>query len=708
MEPESAPPLRDPIGLLARSPELATLARSSPALRKAIERGRPFDAYRALFWGNALGRFKGEAGATAKTLLGHRRVFFKPITSAPTMMTYNGVGTSLYGSSDRDGVDGSYVATLFVVLLFVPIFPIASYLVRDGGGSRRSWAFLAKVPMSAVTHLWQRAIGLGVLSVVGVGAAAAFEGYGHNTLHIANGLDHAVTAQFDGASVVVPASGEASMRANVGRHSLVVRDGNRELESSVVDVPRGRGTVVWNVLGAAPLYLEDVVYSASGSESPKTDAKIFCGESLVVEHGVDYAFVDPPKSIQMSEGSSSTTRKHLAIAKGGVDVCVAYMAQHGEPQKAAHVYLHVATAERATALKLGQTAEALIPTASREDAEAFTKALLARDDSVDAHRLYQDWLLSTGQRDRAVAEYDARAKAHPDDADAEYLSLRLREDADPRVAIDAAVARHPKHAYLRHMQIYAHRLPRDFEVIAAAADVLREVDMRLWARNMPEHVTSLVALGRGKDALDMLVAASRDPSLEPNDAKRAQFFAYRVAQQLGANGPGLPLDADAPEGFPLMERAACGLDLDASDIDVLHDEDVKTSLRIARAARTSPDAAVKSADAASERALAQLPTATAALLFGEAWRRGDEALEAKLSTQFGGKKTADAMTAYLRAGTLSEELRGLPIELLAALDFERSRAAGLDPKEKSACLARAKESDALHGPVTAAIGGWPP
>jgi hypothetical protein len=565
---------------------------------------------------------------------------------------------------------------------------------------------MAKVPMGVVTYLWQRAIGLGVLGLVGLGVHAAIEGFGHNTLHVVNGLDRPVTAQLANlVPVTVPPSGEASIRTPVGHQKLVVRDGDREIETGDIDVPRGRGAVLWNVLGAAPLYMEDVVYSPSGADPPKPGGKIFCGASLVVEESVDYAFVDPPQSIQMEKGSSSTTRTHLGIAKGGVETCASYLFQHGEAEKAAHIYLRVAKAERLPANKLGQTLEGMIALASREDAEGFAKDLLARDESVDAHRIYQDWLLSTSQRDRAVAEYDARAKAHPDDADAEYLSVRLREDADPRIAVDAAVARHPKHGYLRHMQIYAHRMPRDFDVIASAGAVLLEVDAHLWTRDIAEHATALVAQNRAREALDMLVKAGA--KLEAADAKLAQFYAFRVALKLGEPGQVLPREDDAPEGFMLTQRVACGLDIDMSDIGLLKNDDRKAALRIARAARGSPDAAIDGIRGASDRTLAELPTSVVALLFGEALRRGDAAVQAKLVTQLGNKKTADAMTAYIRAGTVSEELRALPLEMIAALDFARSRLDGVDAKEKKESLARAKQADALHGPVSVAIEGWP-
>ena len=49
--------------------------------------------------------------------------------------TFNGFGTMYYGNRDKAD-DGSYVTTLWIVALFVPVFPLASYRIRPLGDSR--------------------------------------------------------------------------------------------------------------------------------------------------------------------------------------------------------------------------------------------------------------------------------------------------------------------------------------------------------------------------------------------------------------------------------------------------------------------------------------------------------------------------------------------------------------------------------------------
>lgn len=48
------------------------------------------------------------------------------------MSSINGIGTSLYGKQDVDPIDGSYIATKWFIVVFLPIFPLGSYRVIRG------------------------------------------------------------------------------------------------------------------------------------------------------------------------------------------------------------------------------------------------------------------------------------------------------------------------------------------------------------------------------------------------------------------------------------------------------------------------------------------------------------------------------------------------------------------------------------------------
>lgn len=75
----------------------------------------------------------------------------KPIDSAPSLSTFNGIGTKLYGRRDYDATTNSYIATLFFTVLFIPIFPIAAYRVIDAGGGY--YRFLGKARLSRAAFI---------------------------------------------------------------------------------------------------------------------------------------------------------------------------------------------------------------------------------------------------------------------------------------------------------------------------------------------------------------------------------------------------------------------------------------------------------------------------------------------------------------------------------------------------------------------------
>jgi hypothetical protein len=74
------------------------------------------------------------------------RVFdnLETISSVPSLSTTNGIGFTLYGSTDHDTVTGSYLSTYYFVFLAIPIFPICRYRVIPTGNGYR---FLGKAPL---------------------------------------------------------------------------------------------------------------------------------------------------------------------------------------------------------------------------------------------------------------------------------------------------------------------------------------------------------------------------------------------------------------------------------------------------------------------------------------------------------------------------------------------------------------------------------
>lgn len=83
----------------------------------------------------------------------------KQIDNAPSMSTFNGIGTRLYGKRNYDSASQSYIATLYFTILYAPIFPLSAYRVRHVGGNQ--YQFLGKVPLK-----WTAFIGPAVVALV--------------------------------------------------------------------------------------------------------------------------------------------------------------------------------------------------------------------------------------------------------------------------------------------------------------------------------------------------------------------------------------------------------------------------------------------------------------------------------------------------------------------------------------------------------------
>jgi len=83
-----------------------------------------------------------------------------PISSAPSLYTINGIGTTLYGSTDHDPTSGSYLSTYYFVFFAIPIFPICRYRVIPTPGGYR---FLGKVPLRTFDK-WHIAVSLGLFA----------------------------------------------------------------------------------------------------------------------------------------------------------------------------------------------------------------------------------------------------------------------------------------------------------------------------------------------------------------------------------------------------------------------------------------------------------------------------------------------------------------------------------------------------------------
>ncbi|HET6246098.1 MAG TPA: hypothetical protein VFE47_00220 [Tepidisphaeraceae bacterium] len=83
--------------------------------------------------------------------------------SSPPMFRLNGCGMALYGSRDHDAETGTYVATLCLCLVFVPIMSLKAYRVAR---AQRGWYFIGSEPLSKFAKLWNLSLVAGIIALI--------------------------------------------------------------------------------------------------------------------------------------------------------------------------------------------------------------------------------------------------------------------------------------------------------------------------------------------------------------------------------------------------------------------------------------------------------------------------------------------------------------------------------------------------------------
>jgi len=102
-------------------------------------------------------------------LLSRRDLFVAPVRESPSVFRFHEIGTRLLLASKEATAKGPRLATLYVVVGLVPLFPLAQYLVRPQ--TQGSWDLFGKVPMSA-TYEWWKASGIAAAIALAIGIAA--------------------------------------------------------------------------------------------------------------------------------------------------------------------------------------------------------------------------------------------------------------------------------------------------------------------------------------------------------------------------------------------------------------------------------------------------------------------------------------------------------------------------------------------------------
>ncbi len=381
-------------------------------------------------------------------------LWLEPLDKAPTMHTINGIGTTLYGNY-KPNEDGVHIATLWFVFVFLPVFPLAAYVVRKAGGN--SWNFYAKAPLPPFARFWRLGFaGLAVAAGVAIAAQVAWD-KAHVELWVYNGFDLPVevTVGDDHYSLdphrVVRAGnypvGVVPITATPQGWAVPLEQTDANLDLL------GDDELLYNVASRASLVRSWVVYGPGSTR----DDDLLGSQAFVGVGNVDYLLRDPPESKSVKEGSSIVDEV-IYNAEDEVSFSVAAfitqaMVGPDDAWRMLRARLAVQPGDR-EALALASTIK---PPGDPELVAVGELARAGRPDDVEAHRLYQNSLGS--ESSLAVRdEYAALATEHPGSAMHQYLAGRLLDDGSPEAEalFHKAIALDPEFAYA-HLALGYHQ-----------------------------------------------------------------------------------------------------------------------------------------------------------------------------------------------------------------------------------------------------------
>jgi len=697
----------DPRGWLQACPELERFS-TDPGVAAAIGKGDGFALMRALRVRRKAGRGPGDERAI-DAILAKRRLFVMPLSGAPSLFTFNGIGTRMVGKSDETA-DGSFIGTLFFTFLFVPIWPIAQYLVASEGSKV---LFFGKLPLSSTLRAWRVAVlGLVVL-LAGVLGYGRWEGSRTQLVHLLNGLDVPVVVEAGGERYDVAArDGELAVELPTGRQRVraTTKPDGRLVEELDLEIPAYTRLVAYSVLGAAPLVLETVYYGPepAGGPAPPT---VLAGQTFVTLPGVDLVFETAPQSIQAGQGGGTRTRAWAP--PGGWRVAVELLRQQAkrpaDAERLARAVLRVLPrADGALGLATGLAYEQRGIAGALEVAE---EAVQADPDHVDAHRLRQEYLEALGRKDDAKRIYRELEARRPDSPAAVYLRARVEDGPESDRLLEAGLARFPEDPNLLRATGWTQQLAGRTAAAVLTWEKLERVDPAAAAEVVELRARALASLGRGADAA-ALVARHLDAS---PDFSGALFYA-RVAR-LAPAPPRPPrhyleaLQQQASPGERVLLRTVSAAVLGdplptPKDVGEIPDPEVRTGALLLLEATTRPAEAVKALAGATRPQVSYVDPTLRLLLGAEAARTAPDLVPPLVADIDGVPGLAELVVRFVK-GEDPPALAELPSEHRTALLAGRARALEAAGKDARAVHAEIRRRELVPGIVSVALARWP-
>ncbi|MBK8251576.1 MAG: hypothetical protein IPK82_02780 [Polyangiaceae bacterium] len=547
------------------------------------------------------------------------------------------------------------------------------------------------------------------LAVASIACLLAINYYAnHGVLWLANGLNLAVVVELDGEPIKVDAESRRETWTSTGVHRVrILREDGTVIDEDafVIDHWGIYPLNVYNVSGAASIFLKNVEYSKRGAK-PDQDQNVadFSGGKrfLSVAH-VAYPFETPPTSIN-SESYGTVIKKHAEWRPGGYKSTFGYLADRRSPAMVdlmgslAKALPDTTGAFAAFALN----GEPVVGTAAIAQWAAEQKK--QSPDNQVAHRAYQNAMIRMGRREDVTREYQEayeKGGKTPEDA---ILLARLLPHAEALPLLTGALQTYPSnvslHGRLGVIALHAREYEKAISHFALATT----------GRDYPElvehHAAALLGLGKGDEAAGLL---ARWAEVATIDASVERMYALAVLATPGSKLPPWRFVDRRAEKFGSADYKFWARSLTAEPPSFKNiSKDTAQVIGIHAGVFDSPKTAWKACNSASPNLLRNVDSTVALLFAAEFVRIGDLTLAGLL---FIGRQefmfTLKDLEQYIHRGTEVPGFEWVGPSQRAALEYVRYRALAAEGKLDGQLLATAARRDVWKSLVSYAVKSWP-
>lgn len=551
-----------------------------------------------------------------------------------------------------------------------------------------------------------------VLVLLVAGAIVLAMTRGQVKVHVLNGLDVPVRASLGGRTVVVPAHGREVVRVGAGMHVARASTDAGEIDSVQLYADPPADVVAYNVLGAAPLVLAAITYTARHSPNVQPNITVLSGKRAVVLPDVDYVFKEPPKTIS-TKSSVNVHKKALFAPEGGWTSAVGYALAQGDAKEAAEMMRTLVGVEASSEAKALSYAYEAAEAAWGPGAGAALVAPLLRHPELgdDAAR---GVLFDACRHQGCARGVDLLSRAAPSDSvSRKLLVLRTLPEQEARATLAALAAAHPEDPMVIRARAWQAYVDLDFKACAELYGQGKEGKDAPF--DVEERALCRYAAGDEQGALDDAEAVATSGG----DAAWAGALTWgRITRAWngGRRNAGNPMNflrkrrggGEALASAELVDEVMLASIEETARAPSDETDPGRNIVRLALAALNGPTAAVASF-AGAGATLKRMPEPLVLAIGAEAARLGQlQAARDVIASARRFPLQPEEVFDYVLSGKIPAQLYRLDPEQRAALDLVRARRLESLGQDSHPVYAEARRRDVLKGWVARLMEAWAP